>query len=199
MDERDLWAAIEAAGPLPGYAAFDPLLVDDVVQAERSTSQYDRRRAFVATYAWAVPTRDAVERIAAAAGQRTVLEVFAGSGLWARLLSGAGVTVVATDGVAPSEPWYSVEALEAAEAVRRYRDCMALLLSWPPFKDKSAFGALQDFRGDLVVSIGDPRFTAEEQFHRLLAESWGLVEEVSLPSWPGTADGVQIYARRIAA
>jgi len=195
MDAKDLWAAIEAAGPLAGFATFDPLLVDDVLQAERSTAQYDRRRAFYTTYAWAVPSPLAVERIAAAVGDRKVLEIFAGNGLWARLLTGAGLAVVSTDGVAPNQPWYPVEVLEATAAVERNPDCPALFLSWPPFRDHSAFLALEAFKGDLVIFAGDPSFTADDDFHTRLRECWTLVDEVSLPSWPGTSDTVRIYSR----
>lgn len=196
MDDRELWAAIEANGPLDQYATFDPLLVDDVVAAERLTSQYDRRRAFVSTYAWAIPTREAVDAIAGFVGAREVLEVCAGSGLWARLLASAGVSIVATDGVEPTGPWYAVEALRAVDAVRRYSDRNALLLVWPPMKDACAFEALQAFVGDVVVYVGDVHFTADAQFQSALRESWELVRELPLPSWPGTDDAVHLYRRR---
>ena len=195
MEAKDLWAAIEAAGPQVAYATFDPLLVDDVLQAERSTAQYDRRRAFYTTYAWAVPTPTAMERIAAAVGDRKLLEVFAGNGLWARLLAEAGVEVIATDGVAPTQPWYPVEVLEATAAVDGHPDCRALFLSWPPFRHTSAYLALERFKGDLVVTAGDPSFTADADFHTMLTERWTLIDEVALPSWPGTADAVRIYAQ----
>src|SRR5437762_4476185 len=105
MDNTELWAAIESAGPLSGYATFDPLLVDNVLEAERSTAQYERRRAFYTDYSWAVPSRDAVHRVATLVGSRKVLEICAGNGLWARLLSTSGVEVIATDAVAQPHPW----------------------------------------------------------------------------------------------
>jgi hypothetical protein len=197
MDESEIWSAIEAAGPLLESSTFDPLLVDDVVWAERLTSQYDRRRAFVASYAWAVPTREAIRRICTFVGGHRVLEVCAGSGLWARLLSSAGTSVVATDG-APGlqDAWFPVEVAEAEAAVRRHTDCQALLLCWPPFKDACAFRALRTFDDDLAIYIGDVRFTAEVQFHSLLLRSWELIQSIPLPSWPGIVDGVYLYARK---
>jgi len=195
MDDRELWAAIEANGPLD-YASFDPLLVDDVVVAERLTSQYDRRRSFVSTYAWAIPTREAVDAIASFVGAHKVLEVCAGSGLWARLLSSAGVSIVVTDGVEATNAWHAVEGLAAVDAVRRYPGSGALMLVWPPMKDACAFEALQAFTGDAVVYVGDVRFTADEQFQSALREGWELERELALPSWPGTDDAVHLYRRR---
>jgi len=195
MDDR-IWAEIEAAGPRPDAGNFDPLVVDDVLAAERAATQYDRRRAFIASYAWAIPTRNAIEHIATALGDLKLLEVGAGIGLWAKLLSDAGVSVIATDGVSPlQKPWFDIEVAEAAAAVESHRDCRALFLCWPAFKDSCAHRALTAFEGDLLVYAGDVRFTGDAQFHALLDEAWSLTESIPLPSWPGTADGVHIYAR----
>ena len=195
----ELWQAIEAAGPLAAPVMFDPLTVDDVLTAERDAAQYDRRRAFVAEYAWAVPTQEAIQKLSAAIEGRSVLEVCAGTGLWARLLAEAGVSVIATDWAQRIEDiWYPVEHLEAEAAVQRHADCRALMLCWPPYREDCAYRALRAFTGDLVVHIGDPRFTAEERFYGLLREQWALMRELPLPSWPGTADAIHVYERFLA-
>jgi hypothetical protein len=197
MDECQIWAGVEAAGPLEESANFDPLSVDDVIGAERSAAQYDRRRAFVASYGWAVPTRQAIRQVCDFVGGRKILEVCAGNGFWAKLLSHAGASVVATDGAPVLQAaWVPVEVAEAEGAVRRHTECRALLLCWPPFKDACAFKALRSFDGDLVVYVGDVRFTADAQFHSLLLESWQLIQRIPLPSWPGIVDGVHLYARK---
>ena len=197
MSTPGLWAALEAAGPLAAPVTFDPLTVDDVVAAERSAAQYDRRRAFVADHAWAVPTRDAISQLSSAIGGRTVLEVCAGSGLWARLLCDAGVAIVATDAAEGLQAtWFPVGQLEAEAAVRRHPQCEALLLCWPPFRDDCAARALTAFHGDLVVHIGDERFTADEAFYTALRDGWTPSLEVPLPSWPGTADAARVYVRK---
>lgn len=196
MDECDLWAAIQAAGPLDELASFDPLNVEDVVWAERQTTQFDRRKSFVANYSWAVPTRQAIQKLCDRVGRRSVLEVGAGNGLWAYLLAKHGVSIVATDAAEPPQaPWFPIEACEAVTAVERHPECAALLLCWPPFKEPCAFQALRAFSGELLIYIGDARFTADGQFHALLKESWSQVEEILLPSWPGTSDAARIYTR----
>ncbi|HLF79063.1 MAG TPA: hypothetical protein VJB57_16400 [Dehalococcoidia bacterium] len=197
MDDSDIWSGIEAAGPLLESSTFDPLLVDNVIWAERSAAEYDRRRAFVASYAWAVPTKQAIRQTCAFVGGRKLLEVCAGTGLWARLLSSAGTSVVATDGAPELQAdWFTVEFANAEDAVRSHPQCQALLLCWPPFKDACAFRALQSFEGDLAIYIGDIRFTADIQFHSLLLRSWELIQGIPLPSWPGIEDGVHLYVRK---
>jgi hypothetical protein len=196
MTEPDIWAEIQAAGPLAHTPGFDPLLVDDVIEAERAQSQFDRRRAFVASYAWAVPTREAIDLIASALDGRRVLEVCAGSGLWAMLLSSRGVEIIATDGNAPGPVrHFEVRQVEALGAVEAYR-CEALMLCWPPFKDACASRALHAFEGDRVVYVGDARFTADREFHGQLEAHWSLVDEVALPSWPGTRDAARVFERK---
>jgi hypothetical protein len=190
-----LWAAVSASGPRP-EEPFDPLLVGDVLQAERAMTQAERRKAFVAAYSWAVPTPLAVDLIVASVRRRSILEVCAGSGLWARLVSSRGVKLVATDGVEPrTPPFYPIEVIDAEAAVLRHRGCQSLLLCWPPYRDDCAFRALRAFEGDRVLYIGDSRFTAESGFHDRLNSSWKLIQEVALPSWPGTSDALRVYGR----
>lgn len=55
------------------------------------------REEFLAKYAWAVPTKHAIEEIGRFVGGDTLLEVGAGSGLWAFLLQAFGVDVIPTD------------------------------------------------------------------------------------------------------
>lgn len=196
LDARRLWAAIEAAGPLPDNASFDPLLVQDVLQAERYRAQYDRRRQFIASFAWAVPTREAVAAIAAFTQGRRVLEVCAGSGLWARLLAEAGVDIVASDALFPAGPAYAaILVMDAVSAVRSHPERAFLLICWPPFRRDCARLALEEFAGDRLAYIGDSRFTAEAGFHALLARDWRLAADLALPSWPGIDDRLRLYQR----
>ena len=194
-DDAGFWEALAAAGPLAGQAGFDPYLVDDVLAAERAALQFDRRKAFIASYAWAIPSPEAVERIAEALRGRKLLEVCAGSGLWAKLLADRGVQVVATDPGLPSVRHFAVELLDAETAVGRHPECDAVMMIWPPFKDDCAAKALRAFKGDRVVYIGDSRFTADQAFHEELAKHWRAIAELRLPSWLGTRDAARVLER----
>lgn len=188
MDDADLWAAIEDAGPLdPDDPSFQETALAAAGDAsERLLAQTDRRRTFLALYSWSVPAHDAVDAIASFAGGRSILEVCAGYGLWARLLTAAGSTVVATDGARSSiEPYVPVETLDAEAAVRAYPGCQMLFLCWPPFGGDFAARTLAAFSGDRLVYAGDVRFTADPTFHGLVTRQWMLQREILLPSWPG--------------
>lgn len=199
MDQNALWEAIEAAGPLDVEESLSeplPAGVDAGFWRERSLTQSDRRRAFIALYAWAVPSRAVIADIAAFVGPRRVLEICAGNALWSRLLACAGVDILATDGVNHGQAQYlPVEPLDAEMAVRAHPQCAALLLCWPPFRNDCAFRALRAFAGDQVVYVGDARFTGDVQFHRLLQDEWLLQERVIIPAWPGLDDYVNLYTR----
>jgi hypothetical protein len=190
-----LWAAIGAASP---WQVFE----DDVNAApnfddssERALSQSDRRRSFIALYGWAVPTREAIRAIASFAGDRSLLEVCAGGGLWAHFLASAGLQVIATDAEPVADPHFPVEVLDAEAAVRAHRHCEALLIIWPPFRRDCAFRAVRAFAGNRLVHIGDPRFTGDDQFHALLETAWLLSDRFAIPAWPGLDDHVFLHER----
>ena len=63
-----------------------------------------RRRRFMKLYGWSVPTPAAIGAIAAFLGDRQLLEVGAGNGLWAHLLNAYGVAVTATDDLSWAAP-----------------------------------------------------------------------------------------------
>ena len=194
---NDLWALIERDGPLVDE---DDLAADLVLSdwSERAHSQADRRRTFIAFYSWAVPSQDAITEIRKFVGERQLLEVCAGAGLWAKLLANEGVEITAADPIPAHKPHFPVEELEAEAAVRAHRECDALLLVWPPFRDDCALRALRAFNGNRVVLVGDPQFCADRQFHAVLKREWALRESHPVPSWPGLDDAAYFYVRRVA-
>ena len=192
LDLDRLWTEVDEAGPRES-AGTDLALDPD--WSERLHSQSDRRRSFIASYSWGVPTREAIAAISAHFGDRQVLEVCAGRGLWALLLEATGSRVLATDGSEPVQPFVPVGCLDAEAAVRDHPECAGLLLVWPPFRDDAAFRALRAFQGDRVAFVGDERFTADLPFRHTLNEEWNLDEQILIPSWPGLDDQVYLYTR----
>ena len=191
-----LWAAIEAAGPRPWmHRGSESVDSDEALRGEHA-----RRRTFIAWYGYAVPTREAVRAVAEFLEGCSVLEVCAGLGLWARLLGGEGVSVVATDAEYPSgSPYVQIDTRDALSAVAVHTSCDALLLCWPPDGQPVAAEALRTFGGSRFVYVGDSRFTGDAAFHRTLTREWHLERRLPLPSWPGLEDCVRLYKRRGAA
>jgi hypothetical protein len=194
-DPDAIWASIEAAGPNggPGPVSVLSLPFDD----DEARAHDARRRTFIAFYGYAVPTKEAVSAIARFAAGVPVLEVGAGSGLWANLLATTDSDIVATDAITPrSQPYAPIEVLDAEDAVRAHPECGCLLTIWPPDRQDIAFRALRSFEGERLVHVGDSRFTGDDDFRALLARDWELAERVALPSWPGLDDFVRLYAHR---
>ena len=84
-----LWQQIEEARPKNGYGRHPD--VSDF------SSEYGRRDAFIGKFGFAVPTPFAIQAIKEFVGSRKILEVGAGTGIWARLLSDTGVAIIAVD------------------------------------------------------------------------------------------------------
>jgi len=162
-------------------------------------SQFERRDAFIERFGFAVPTELVIGRIKKFVGSRQLLEVGAGSGLWARLLSDVGVSVTAVDCRSWRGPgtYYPVQRLSAVSALSCYRDHAALLLCWPDYANPMAAKALKVFKGDRLVYIGEDEggCTGDDRFHEML-RSWRRVARIAIPQWPGIHDDVVLYEKR---
>ena len=177
---------------LPLECRRDPRVpLDD---RELSSPQWLQFKADVArTYAWAVPTREAIEAIARRAPR--IVEVGAGSGYWAWLLAQAGVDVVAIDPAPPVAPWYPVQL--GTELDVAWHADRTLFLCWPPWATDMAFNTLSIHRGDQVVYVGEWHGgNAEPKFFSLLEREYEQVERVEIPQWFMRADELTIWRRR---
>jgi hypothetical protein len=196
FDIEQLWDRIEEAAPLGMNDTRESTEFIDPAESEHVYAQTARRRSFIAFFSWAVPSRDAIDAIAEFVAGRHLLEVCAGSGLWARLIAANGTSVIATDASPVKETYYPVAAEEAEQAVRAHPDCLALFLCWPPFRNDCAARALTAFRGDRLIFVGDARFAADQQFHELLRQQWLLQQTIPIAAWPGLDDHVYLYERK---
>jgi len=166
------------------------------------------RAALIGIFACAIPNEDAIATIARHSPQG-VIEIGAGTGYWARLLTDAGVAVRAADscphgcrcgGVWCGKPvqWTDVERggveIAGAEPNR------SLMLSWPPLSSSMATVALLRHHGAggaTVIYIGEWRGrTADFIFHDLLERFYEKVVDLPIPRWSAYRDSLMVFERR---
>jgi hypothetical protein len=146
-----------------------------------------------ATYAWAVPTDDAIATIARHA--RQIVEIGSGSGYWAWMLEQAGIRVQAFDVASPRFTWHQVHSGTSADAAR-YPD-HALFLCWPPWATSMAFDTLRAYRGQTVVYVGEWMLgSADARFFALLCAEFDAVDGAELPQWYMRDDCLLVFRRR---
>merc|ERR1712072_871924 len=153
---------------------------------------------YVKLYGWAIASRKAVKEISKFVGKKTILEIGAGMGMYAYLLSCSGVKVIATGSKnefteknrkrtekqykikSDMKNFYDIENLDAINALKKYKGGknMALMLIWP--RDYASI-SLKKYVGDKLIYIGDDMgCTGNDEFFELLDKNWKLVKKVKI-------------------
>jgi hypothetical protein len=175
------------------------------------------RPLLVTTFAYAVPSDEALDHIA---GLGDIVELGAGGGYWARCLARRGARVFAFDHKTPSSqqrpagalvchhPVFiggPAEALAAGGAL-----APTLLLCWPPGivnRREATAGAppryspmgeeaLARFGGPHLVFVGArSRSFGSPAFFAALDRDWQLARRLAIPNLGGWRDAVHIYRR----
>jgi hypothetical protein len=152
------------------------------------------KNAIAGHFAWAVPTEAAIDCIArhAPAG---VVEIGAGTGYWAWLLSERGLDVAAFDTAPPAFTWTRVEVGDERQAAAA--SAGALFLCWPPWAAPMASAALAAFPGETVIYVGEwMGGSAEPGFFARLASGFEAVDAVDIPCWHARSDRLWVFRRR---
>jgi hypothetical protein len=150
-------------------------------------------------YGFAIPT-DAAIRMIADLGDE-IVEIGAGSGYWAHLLSKAGASVRAYDngswsGFFNEKPWFDVR--RGGPGMIRHFPSAVVLIVWPPYDDPMAFNVAKRIRiGQYFVFVGEGSggCTGTDGFFDLLESDFERICGVSLPQWWGLHDYLTIYRR----
>lgn len=166
------------------------------------------RSRVTSRWTWAIPSPAVLEFFVKTLDGRPVVELGAGNGYWAWMLSQYGIDVNAYD-IAPledEESWFktslmtehgwdagvkaekfhlvkrgSVEVLAEPENADR-----VLFLCWPNYNTDFAYEAVKAFRGDTVIYIGEGAggCNADDQFFALMTGEdyrWSSDDEPPLP------------------
>lgn len=107
---------------------------------------------------------------------------------WSRTRGGGGV--------ADPEHLFTWVPLTKSSSVSLNPD-KALLLSWPPLDDEMATSALQQYRGDTVIYLGQHRggCCADHDFFDTLDAEWGIVNGTEYPRFAGLHDYCTVWRR----
>ena len=163
-----------------------------------STSVWQRREELTRKYSWAIPNLEAIQCIAK---YTPILEVGAGSGYWAKLISEYGA-ITALDTKEDNNynkldyyyyPIQKVNQKDLLSTVKSSKE--TLFLCWPPYKSSFAYDVLKAYQGDTFIYVGEDRYgcTANEKFHKLLENKYRMIETVEIPQWYGLHDNLSIW------
>lgn len=192
MDKRVFIAFVMGLFPLMRAAQREKRGMGEV-------SYYGLREWYTHNFAWAVPTYPALRRIARFSHYR-IVEIGAGSGLWAFLLTNVmRCKVWAYDSLEWefSSHYYDVRQ-GGPEKAADHPDA-TLLLCWPPFESPMAYQAVKAFKGNRIIYIGEGRggCTGDNKFHRLLEMGWERKGGWGVPQWEGIHDHISFYERKL--
>lgn len=193
-DAEGLWKIIEKDGPkvITQFPPFHPGEKMNFGDVEESM-----RRRKLTKLVWAVPSKKVVEAITIFATGTRILEIGAGSGVWACLLASEGATVIATDIKKKKHTFHPIEELAAVAAVEAHPECDTLFLCWPEYTKFYAVEALRAFQGDKMVYIGESEggCCADDAFFEEMERDWEYAMMV-LPRWPCINDMVYLCKRK---
>ena len=158
-------------------------------------------------FSFSVPDKKSIEKITKFIGKDKVLEIGAGKGFHAYLLSLEGVDIVATDNYSWPAPTYGpnfmeIKKIDYKDALEKYKDRNVLMMIWPPLEGSvggdMSHTALQNFKGNKIIYIGEEEdgATGTKKFFKMLKKDWKLVEQVNIPQFWGIHDYAFLYKRK---
>lgn len=157
-------------------------------------------------YSYAVPTESSLHAVASCG---PLIEVGAGKGYWAKMLSEMGVDVMAYDIRRPEQNDYTDRQKPFTEVFVHDVDIVAaypdrtLFICWPPLNDDMATRALSTYLaagGSTLIYIGESAggCTADDTFFAMIDAS--MVErpigEADVLRWWGIHDSLWVFDRR---
>lgn len=153
------------------------------------------RKKLIWAYSWAIPSPEAIEKIAR---HSPLIEIGAGTGYWGWLLRQAGARIHCWDANPGAGPHWSEVEYGTPEMMSELPDLSerTLLLVWPPLDEPMAEETLAAFSGNRVIHVGEWRGrTGSTGFHDQLERDYRLETSLEIPRWPGFSDDVRIFTR----
>lgn len=172
-------------------------------QPDTYLEQLYQREAFIKNFSFSIPCLEAIEAIKIYLGKK-ILDPMAGTGYWAKILSLAGLDVIATDIAYPSEneytfinQYYPIRKLRATRAIRKYPD-RNIFLSWPPYASEDGTHLLQAMHLDQIVALigeGAGGCTGSDSMFNYLDRNFKTLADIGIPQFDGIHDYLSIHQK----
>jgi hypothetical protein len=193
----DEWSKVAIYGKGRGRNSLDDIGRDFI-------SEWKAREKFTILYSWAIPNESALEAIAEL--NQPIIEIGAGTGYWASLLSQMGVDIICFDEKPPGENVNNSyrhkvtyhDVMEGGpDKVKEYSN-RALFLCWAPYDTSMAYDCLNNYSGDTVIFIGEGigGCTADDSFFEKVNAEFEENQRIRIPQWDGIHDRLTIYRRK---
>jgi hypothetical protein len=167
---------------------------------------FELRRNFIKEFSRVTPTPDVIMKIHDVTEDKKIIEIGAGTGLWAYLLKKSGSEIVATDSFETDKSseiknYFPVEKLEAVTAIQQNQDCDVLMLICPEYNSDIAENAIKAFNGSTVIYIGEGihGVNANDAFFSELYKNWKefiFKPDIDVLAWPGFSTTLEIWRRK---
>lgn len=155
----------------------------------------EMRREYVRDYSWAIPSTEALLKVNEFS---PIIEIGAGGGYWAHLLSKTGANVIAFDDETEKyqRKWFEVRK-GGPEKISDFSD-HTLFLCWPPYNSPMANECLAKYTGEYFLYIGEPEgmACADDLFFERVKRDFRVMEEMEIPRWEGKEDRLVVYRRK---
>lgn len=178
------------------------LYLDEFKKIKDKWFHWEVRDSLVKKYSWAIPNQEAIDYLVSLS---PIVEMGAGTGYWAYLITQAGGDIIAFD----KQPHYNSQAANQwtevlqGECTRlkstlvRYPD-RTLFLCWAPYNNLFAYRCLKTYKGNKLVVVGEGwgGCTANDKFFSLLHKEWEVDKEIEIPQYYGIHDYLVGYVRK---
>lgn len=228
MIENPMWELIQTLPTEESMWNGKPEVVGMGIEIDRVSHQLvfgpsrPSRKWVCSKYSWAIAEPGAIEFIAKHTRNTGLVEMGAGTGYWANMLSQAGVDVIAYDRDPPTtrynhwhvdrdgDSWmFDYGADKEKRGIEYFRvrrgypgrvrkhPTRTLFLCWPPYSDPMAYRTLQAYTGNQLIYIGeqDGGCTADPDFFKEIEKGWTQIAGWNLVQWQGIHDDLSVYRR----
>ena len=163
------------------------------------------RSSLMKIYSFAVPTKEVIEEIVK---YSPIIEIGAGTGYWAYLISEFGGDIVAFDNYQRNKKWKKAFNIEyftekwfdvkygTEKEIDNYPN-HTLFLSWVEYCSEYGLNCLKKYKGEYFIYIGEGigGCCATDEFFEYLHKHFKKIKSPKILSWYGINDYLGIYKR----